>query len=90
MFQIRPHFYETQDCRLDVIESMALSENGGCSSNYNQNTGDAAQTATTWGMGLKAKGINTTPFSPYVLTLFAHSCDLTLMVQHNESRGDKC
>ena len=62
----------------------------GCSSNYNQNTGDAAQTATTWKMRSKIKSTITMPFSPYVLVLFAHSCDLTLMVQHNESRGDKC
>ena len=90
MFQIRPHFYETKDRRLDVIESVALSENEGCSSNYIQNTGDAAQTATTWKMRSKIKSTITTPFSQYVLVLFAHSCDLTLMVQHNESRGDKC
>ena len=71
--------YYTQDRRLIVIQNMVLSEYG-----------DAAQTATTWGMRLKAKSTITTPFSPYVLTLFAHSYDLTLMVQHNESRGDKC
>ena len=52
--------------------------------------GDVAQIAKTWGMQLKVKGTITTPFSLYVLTLFAHSCDLTLMVQHNESRGGKC
>ena len=49
--------------------------------------GDAAQIARVWGMQLKIKGTVITPFSLYVLTLFAHSYNLTLMVQHNESRG---
>ena len=63
----------------------------GCSSRYNLNLGDAAQDITwIWGMQLKVKDTITTPFSLYVLTLFAHSYNLTLMVQHNESRGGKC
>ena len=48
---------------------------------------DAAQIARAWGMQLKVKGTVITPFSLYVLALFADSCVLTFMVQHNESRG---
>ena len=52
--------------------------------------GDAAQMARTWGMQLKVKETVIMPFSLYVLTLFAHSYDFTLMVHHNESKGGKC
>ena len=42
--------------------------------------GDAAQMTRIWGMQLKIKGTVIMPFNLYVITLFAHSCDLTLMV----------